>query len=593
MIILLFLCIPFLIGGILWYEESTAILEKNAVSYTQQLVNQINNHFDSYFDDLERTTYPLIMHPHVLDFMKLDSAVGYDYIYLNGKIQEELIPNYIFGRDDIYSLSIVNENGLVATYGEFTPRSLLRMNPESEFTSNYAIQGIRHINGKPVLTVARLFKDTQTYSRLGKIVIYLEMKKIASIADNVQLGETGFIWIIGADDRIIYHPDMSLWGQPAMESDLEEIRSHPEGNFIKLGEDGKERLVIFNHSSENEWTLVSEVPLHELMRHMEQLRDITLIGGAILIIFVLIVLMVYTYHFTRNLLNLQRLMNKAEQGILNIKAPEHRNDEIGRLNRSFNTMVTEIRRLIEVIHVAKLREKELQIRQREATMKALHSQINPHFLYNTLEVINSYAIVENVQPISRMATALAKIFRYSVGNPHQIVPLANELDHIHTYFDIQKERYPHLAVDFQVNAEEIHDVRGVQLMLQPLVENAIVHGYENHKLRPQYIGIIGVRADEAYHLHVVDHGGGMPEHVREKFNRQFTAEDPDTADEPVNSIGVWNVHQRIRLHFGEQYGLHIVKSDGTGTDIQIILPYAADLESDKTGGENDVQSDRG
>lgn len=575
-LILAFLCVPFFIFGTLWYEKSSTTLERNAINYSSQLVNQINDHLDSYLYDLERSTFPLITHPLVQKFMSLSPEDTYENIDVNQAIQEELIPNFILGRTDIYSFSIISQKGLVATYGEYTPKELLTL--ETEFSKKYAIRGLHYIGDKPVLTVVRLFRDTATYTTRGMIVINLRMDKIVSIAEKIELGKTGYIWIIGTDGRIMYHPDRERWGQSVSGPYLADFEDNTDGSFIRTSDSAEDTLVIFNPSSNG--TVVSEVPLRELMQDMISIRDFTILGGCLLIGFVLIVLTVYSHYISKNLHNLQRLMNKAENGFLNIKAPEHRTDEIGRLNQSFNKMVTEIRRLIEVIHVSKLREKEAQIRQREATMQALHSQINPHFLYNTLEVINSYAILENVTPISRMATSLAKIFRYSVGNPQQIVELKSEINHIHTYMDIQKERYPYLNVDFQVDKADLERVNGVRLMLQPIIENAIIHGYEDHKLRPQYIGIIGELRQDRYLLRIIDHGGGMPADRMEQHNKEFQAlrQESSSDESAFSKIGMRNVHNRIRLHYGEPYGLQIEKSDSEGTIVQYTLPLLNDAK---------------
>jgi two-component system sensor histidine kinase YesM len=162
-------------------------------------------------------------------------------------------------------------------------------------------------------------------------------------------------------------------------------------------------------------------------------------------LFVLAALTVFSFRLTRSLSLLRRLMKSAENREWTVQAPEDRHDEIGGLYRSFNHMVNEIRRLIEVVHASKLKEKELQLKQQSAMMQAMQSQINPHFLYNTLEAINSHAIVEGVMPISKMATALADLFRYSVQSSSETVSLKEELDHVKTYMDIQKERFPYLT----------------------------------------------------------------------------------------------------------------------------------------------------
>lgn len=578
-LIFLFLCLPFLISGILWYEKSTESLENNAIQYNQQLVNQISAHLDSYFTNLERSTFPLVTNSLVQEFIQLDLDDQYEYIQLSREIQEELIPNLIFGRTDIYGFSIVSENGVIATYGDYTPDTILYESlkeGKQEAMGKYTIQGVHFINDNPVLTVSRNFKDTLSYTANGQIVINLRLNMISSIAKKIKLGDTGFVWIIDANSNVLYHPEQSHWGQKVPETFLADLRQNPDGSFVRTYDDGKERLIIFNQSSENNLILISEIPLDEVMKDMISFRNLTIIGGSILILFVLLIVTLYSYSLSKNLSNLQRLMKKAENGELNVKAPEHRHDEIGSLNKSFNKMVTEIRRLIEVIHVSKLNEKEAQIKQREATMQALNSQINPHFLYNTLEVINSYAIMENVMPVSRMATALAKIFRYNIGNPKQIGKLQEEIDHIQTYFDIQKERYPHLQVEINVNKDDLKKVDCVRMVLQPLIENAITHGYEKHRMKPQYIGIIGhPESYNTYILQIVDHGGGMPAEKKEKYNQYFRTSQIEKLTSEINfdNIGLWNVHYRLRLHFGKPYGIFIQKSDSHGTIIELILPY--------------------
>jgi two-component system sensor histidine kinase YesM len=576
-LIFIFLCVPFLISGILWYEKSTKSLENNATQYSQQLVNQISGHLDSYFSDLERSTFPLITHPHVQDYLQLDKEDRYGFISLNQKIKEELIPNFIFGRTDIYGFSIVSENGIIASYGDYIPDNILYnllQEEQTEAAGKYTIQGIHYINDNPVLTVSRKFKDTLRYTVNGQIVINLKLNMITSIAEKTKLGDTGFIWIIGPNSEIIYHPEKEKWGQTVSPSYFIDIENNPSGSFVREEADG-DKLIIYKKSSENDLILISEIPMKEVMSDMIDFRNLTIVGGSLLILFVLTVLMVYSYYLSKNLSNLQRLMKKAENGDLNVKAPEHRYDEIGGLNRSFNKMVTEIRRLIEVIHVSKLSEKEAQIKQREATMQALNSQINPHFLYNTLEVINSYAIMENVMPVSRMVTSLAKIFRYNMGNPKQIGKLQEEIDHIQTYFDIQKERYPYLHTEFDINSDDLEKVNSVRMILQPIIENAIVHGYEKHNMKPQYIGIIGKMEPQAYILQIVDRGGGMDAASKEKFNRYFTTTKSKQPNNEItfDNIGLWNVHYRLRLHFGEPYGIYIRKSNSSGTIIELILPY--------------------
>jgi two-component system sensor histidine kinase YesM len=276
-------------------------------------------------------------------------------------------------------------------------------------------------------------------------------------------------------------------------------------------------------------------------------------------------------------------MKRTGSGELFVRAHDNlgKHDELSELYRSFNQMVEKLQRLIDEVHASELREKELIIKQRETMLKSMQAQINPHFLYNTLEVINSYAIMENVMPISRMATALASLFRYSISNADEKVHLSEELKHIHTYLEIQKERFEHLTVHMQFSWEEAQQVQSLRLTLQPLVENVFRHAYERHERYPEYIAILGEKTAAGYRLSIVDKGGGMENSVMEKLNRAFHSvgetehhwpgEEADNGKES-GKVGLWNVHQRLRLSYGDHYGLNILESTERGTRIEVHLP---------------------
>jgi two-component system sensor histidine kinase YesM len=244
-------------------------------------------------------------------------------------------------------------------------------------------------------------------------------------------------------------------------------------------------------------------------------------------------------------------------------------------------MVGEIQRLIVEIQHSRQKEIEMELRQRESALLVMQSQINPHFLYNTLEIMNSYAIIEGVKPISRMATSLADIFRYSIGYPQQSVTLKEELRYISTYLEIQQERFKTLRVELNFQEEDLPGVLALRLMIQPLVENVFKHGYERHRVKPTYIGITGERSEDGYILRIEDEGKGMDNELKKEYNLAFNNEVNQRSDSGVitngssESIGLWNVHQRIRLSFGSPYGLYITKSNETGTVVEMKLKYAA------------------
>jgi two-component system sensor histidine kinase YesM len=583
LLILFFLCVPLLAFGTLWYDKATESIEHNAISYSEQLMGQINSQLDGYFTDLEKITYPLLLHPQIQSFMKLttEDEDQYDRFLISKKISDELFPSITFGRPDIYGLSIVSKNGIAtASYSASAGKKSYEQYKDALLGErNYRIVGNQYLDSTPVLTIARKFLDTVSYQSSGMLIIYVRLNEIIKICEKIKLGETGFVWIMDEEGQVIYHPQRDKWGKSALTPELSQKLQSQSGYYVeKVKQDN--RLIIYERSEMTGWTLISEVSLKELNGEMISLRNITVWIGLLLVSLALFLIGGFSFHLTRSLTHLQRLMRRAEEGDLSVKAPGSRNDELGDLNRGFNRMVGEIGRLLEEVQTSQIKEQEMEIRQRESALQVMQSQINPHFLYNTLEIINSYAIIEDVQPISRMATSLADIFRYSVGNPGQAVTLLDEIRYIRTYLNIQQERFNILQVDISTDEGLIPKVDAVRLMIQPLVENAFKHGYQAHKQKPTYIGITGVQQDGDYILRIEDRGQGMDSQLMERYNAAFAANDPKELPQSgnvsggFNTIGLWNVHQRIRINYGQPYGLFISKSDSSGTIIEMRLKSA-------------------
>jgi two-component system sensor histidine kinase YesM len=575
LLILFFLCVPLLAFGTLWYEKATQSIERNAIDYSEQLMRQINSQLDGYFSDLARITYPLLLHPQIQSFMKLEPDEQFDRFMISKKISDELFPSITFGRPDIYGLSIVSKNGIAtASYSAAAGRHSYEQYKDALLGErNYRIVGIEYFESTPVLTIARKFLDTVSYQSSGMLIVYVRLNEIIKICEKIKLGDSGFVWVMDEEGRIVYHPRQDKWGQ--MTSELSGKLTANSGHYVEKGQKDN-RLIIYERSQMTGWTIISEVSLQELNKGMISLRNVTVWVILLLVGLALIITGGFSLYLTQSLLHLQRLMRRAEEGDLSVKAPERRKDELGSLNKGFNRMVGEIGRLLDEVQNSKIKEQEMEIRQRESALQAMQSQINPHFLYNTLEIINSYAIIEGVKPISRMATSLADIFRYSVGQPGQAVTLLEEIRYIRTYLEIQQERFSRLEVEIQTEDAHLPKVSAVRLMIQPLVENAFKHGYQAHKLKPSYIGISGAPHGDDYVLRIEDRGHGMEHGLRERYNAAF-AEDK-SKEEPggevsgaFDTIGLWNVHQRIRISFGEPYGLYIEKSDATGTIIVMRL----------------------
>ncbi|MDF2958347.1 MAG: hypothetical protein K0S39_82 [Paenibacillus sp.] len=589
-----FFLLPFILFGSIWYQRSTRLIEENAIASAQKSIQQANSYLNYYFDDIERRTLPYITHPLIQAFMKITPDEIYQRYSITTQIQNLVINQIINGKKEIYGLSIISEKGVVAsniadTMDGLTNRDLSQIEPRGGRKTKF--NTIHWENGIPILTISRKFSDTSTYSTEGLMFIDLRLNELSGIISNIGSGQAGFTWISDGEGSILLHPDQTRIGQAVPDWYENQIHNKEHGSLI-VEDSGVNKLIVFERSPSTEWTLVSEVPLAELTGDLFALRNVTIVILIAVTLGSLLVLGGFTLNLTNALSNLRRLMKRAGSGEMFVRAQVHpgRYDETNELYESFNQMVEKLQRSIEEIHASELREKELMIKQRETMLKSMQAQINPHFLYNTLEVINSYAILENVMPISRMATSLASLFRYSITSGDERVSLFEEMKHMQTYLDIQKERFEHLTVQFQVLWDDLLHVQALRLTLQPLVENVFRHAYENHELYPEFIGIKGEKTETGYRLMIMDKGGGMEPSAIEKLNRAFHSvretdyhlpeKEHDDANRSGN-VGLRNVHQRLRLSFGEQYGLHILESTEKGTWIEVHLPTL-------TGGTRDA-----
>jgi two-component system sensor histidine kinase YesM len=589
-LVLGFVCIPFLVSGAIWYERSTRIIENNAIHYSRQIVEQVNDNLDSYFVELDTITSPVLTSPLVSQFLSMKDADSYDMYVMKRRIENELFLNILSVRTDIINISIVTDDGLVVS--SFEDRGSLEAyrtykgkRSENRTFKNFNIEGVRSMSSSKVLTITRDMLDLSKNQYRAMLIIDLNYKVIPGMLQNVKLGESDLIWVMDAEGKLIYHPDEQLLGKPAgevMPTFSETVGDRKNGYFIDRDSgggfrmSGGKRLVIYDDLNTTGWMIVDELPVKELIGSLINLRYLTLMIGVVLIVLVIAAVGTFTFSLTRSLLLLQKLMRKAEAGNLDVRAPEHRGREIGSLYRSFNNMVAEIKRLIDVVHTAELKQKEMEIKQMESSLLIMQSQINPHFLYNTLEVVNSYAIEANVRPISKMVTSIAKMFRYNVGNPQKTVTLLEELQHIQTYLAIQKERYEGLVIEWDIDEAETMQVSTVRLIMQPLVENAFHHGYEDHGRKPGYLRITGGFNENRYVLSVIDKGDGMPPETMDRLNRLFTevsvAQMVRQTSLQEKNLGLWNVHSRLRLTFGERYGVYISESGPNGTQMDITLP---------------------
>ncbi|MFC0216286.1 sensor histidine kinase [Paenibacillus chartarius] len=327
-------------------------------------------------------------------------------------------------------------------------------------------------------------------------------------------------------------------------------------------------MVSVSESPVYEWLLTYSVPLRELTAKTDLIRNVTIplfIGFAAVTTLLSIL---FAMNVTRPLKKLSGLMREAEQGRFR-PADEHalNGAEVGTLARSFNSMVITIEELID-------KNVKIETSQKEAELYALQSQINPHFIYNTLETIGMAVEEGEREAVVDMVTLLGRMLRFSVGNQSKFVTAAEELQHVRDYLTIQQFRFEdrlRFTFEERLPAAERSKLYTPKFILQPIVENAIKHGLEARKQLEIGIRLQVAEAEDGGELvfAVCDNGPGIPEEKLAELNRQL---DGTVLKKSNAGFGLTNVHARIRLMLGKPYGLQMHSAPGKGTEVTLRIP---------------------
>jgi two-component system sensor histidine kinase YesM len=323
-----------------------------------------------------------------------------------------------------------------------------------------------------------------------------------------------------------------------------------KGSFI----DNKAGVQVSYVSLDNpDWKLVAYTPLKELYKDAFRLRRAIILFSVLTVIILSVLNLFIAFDFINPIRKLVDGMKKVQDGKGNVYIDDDRKDELGLLGETFNEMSREINHLVTWVY----RE---QLTRKEAEIKALQSQINPHFLFNTLELINWMAQLNNVPEISDTVSDLSALMEAGIGRDDRLITLEEEIEYINRYISILKKRFEdklEFVLEIRTDASRIRIPR---LLLQPLVENAVFHGIE--KLRGK--GTVSLKAETHNNMLVVevtDNGPGIDENELEKLNASLSV-DNDTyfrnlAAGGSKKVGIENVNRRIKLFYGENYGLKI------------------------------------
>ncbi|MCZ8520862.1 sensor histidine kinase [Paenibacillus mucilaginosus] len=576
-----FLCVFAIMIILSWltYSNYKQDKEKNMLEVIQRLNNQTVSKIDENIKGLiAMSKMPMIWehgsHSDLFRYVEESNSTGkFDFNMRNAFIGD--VNKYLTVNNHIESLVIYNRLGTGILYidGKWLSAGVDPDSPARE-AFDASLSDYKKVTLMPtypvanstapfkpyyVFGVARGIYKLETSETIGVVMVSSRMDDLLELSEEMHSVQGNQVLLLDDKNRIMADRDTSKIGQPVSAAIAMRLQDGSDNMPKRLVLDGTDYLFSSAASELTGWKVVNLIPLTELYKNMNHMAMTTFLTTLSL----LLLTIVFTLFFSRSIVKpvhkLIRLMKRVEDGDFTKEIILLQEDEIGQLAREFNHMSRRIEHLIHEVTREKISQKEMEL-------EMLKMQINPHFLYNTLESIRMVAEAREAPDAADMAFSLGEILRYGINRSGDTVSVREELYHLEQYMLLQKHRFAEVfSISLDIR-EEIKELTMLKVILQPLVENAILHGITNRSSGGQ-IEVRGYSDGDRLIFEVCDNGAGMSAGQVDELNRSFRRH-----GEGSRRIGLNNVNKRIQLFYGDAYGLEIISTPGVGTNIFVSIP---------------------
>lgn len=553
-----FVTIPLVSIAFRSFTTSSAIIYDKASQYTHDILSQTAMTLESRIGKIEDVSFSVILNPDVqetlLDMSRRDPDALDDA--QNRRKLEGVLASHVFYHQEIDAIILTSTDG--KTYEldkQKETRSLPDAFPGKVDDAKGGVVWFGQVPKVGDLVVARDVYSLRNQKKIGSLVLYVDADYLEEVIANTQSVEEGTISLIDGSGTV------TVAGRNAVPGSNTGLVATPPGNY-SFGISNVAGVNLYVASSaplSNGWSIVTGVPVDRYQREIIKLRRTIVISCAFLIPLYVIVAWLVAYGVTRPIIILAGTISRFGKGDLAVRCPELPGDESRMLGKAFNDMADDINDLVEKVYAE-------QGMKRDAELRSLRMQINPHFLYNTLDTINWLARSQGAESIGELVKALGDLLRSTIDGKDSVT-LNDEIQSLRNYVRIQKYRYgDRLTINFDIDSAT-SELLVPKLILQPLIENSIYHGIE------QAYGNGEIRVSSSLDsgtliLRIEDNGVGMTEDQLRVLNQGTISDDTDKND----SIGVNNVRRRIHTLFGENCGLAIDSELGEGTIVTVRIP---------------------
>ncbi|MBT2760361.1 sensor histidine kinase [Paenibacillus sp. ISL-20] len=585
-LIFFFSIIIFTVMEFYYYYSFSNLTQKRAAHYSNQMIEQTRRKIDSAFSDIRVSTSIAVNSRRVQEFSVVDD--DYKRAFNSGPNALDLM-EYMGSFNSYVDGIVINDirgrrlYSLASASGD-----IFFLNRYDTFIQKYKEDP--SLRDKGMFT--SILKDDRTgteqffyiapiveaiggiyFSQItGYCTVLVNMDKMQGLVENTELTPNSTLYILNSRDEVIASTNSNARGAL-----FREVLSMDKGILlkgVKTTIDGEDILVqVKDLEQADGWRVVSMIPVQELTADMNPIRKVSIIVGIGMILSMLIMGSFFMNNLMRPVMGLVLDMKRVGSRDMGFRIKVRSTNEVGMLACDINRVINEREEMARDMINTQARLYESELSQKQAEFSALQSQINPHFLYNTLNCISSIGLEYGSREIAQIASCMSKIFRYSIKKDN-LVRIRDELDCIQAYMNIIAIRYENkFIIDIDVD-EGLLEMQTPKMILQPIVENAVYHGLERMDQggRLQVTGSIGAHGDVCFQI--TDTGKGMEPEQLASLQAKLSMASPEPAPDgqPATSIGLSNIHNRLRLLFGEGYGIAIESQLGHGTTVTVRIP---------------------
>lgn len=543
MLVLSFINNEFLFSKLTEYESDNAISTSNE---TKKSIEYI-------LDLIQNTSSLLCNNKDIINGLTDKTNTDEEYSI------NTMLRNVSSIQPQISGIYIVGLNGKVFSSIPFKPANQILAKISNMTINEGQYSGLyRDSNNKQNIDVISYFNKINRYGeKIGTLIIDIDYNSLKEVFTTTTIKSDEKVLVVDKQGSILFN----FPNYVNLASIIEENPGILEHEDLQIENDvfGLQSIIVSSVIENPDWRFVRIITKEKVYNDTDALKSLSFWISGIFVILALGLSFFLSTLLTNPLKELRSKIKHVENGNLDIKVKVNSKDEYGQISESFDNMVVKLKNYMD---------KEFYEQKKKSEMKfqILQNQINPHFLYNTLDSVKWLATIQNVPNISEMVTSLINLLRYNLLDTDKLTTLAEEIEGVKNYIVIQKYRYGNIFTVTYNISESIMFCRVLRFILQPIVENAIYHGFEN-LTRQGSIIINAYGKDQCLKIEVIDNGTGpgienIGENIVYKQSDRF------------NGIGLNNIQERIQLYFGSQYGIHLASGEkNKGTVVTITVPF--------------------